>query len=303
MSYYININTKSLTTNLNNTKVKDRSTYEFMSEQLCPVDNLNDILKQPIQLSDTTTYNKMTNSLQLSQGATVLLNDGYKVKVTENGVEVIGGNPQNQTAWQEATDVADALSTLLRNSSGVQKAVGYSNAEIKKWNDNIEKILPYFGVDISKEFSINGTSYLKGENGIWISEKAKIAFNEYKKLLKQNETYKLADEKTKKQIENISQYYLENLSDEVKEAWEQALKETDINPFPQGHISVFSQVALEYDCETGGNRDFLGNSKESCIKQIDYILKRIEEEKSQDDSDSYINNEKVFYTNFLSKLI
>ena len=57
--------------------------------------------------------------------------------------------------------MAGALAKLLRNASGQMNHVGTDSLGIERWNENVEKVLSYFGIDASKDFTVNGIKYTK----------------------------------------------------------------------------------------------------------------------------------------------
>ena len=57
--------------------------------------------------------------------------------------------------------MAGALATLLRNASGQMNHVGTDSSGIARWNEKVEKVLSYFGIDASKDFTVNGIKYTK----------------------------------------------------------------------------------------------------------------------------------------------
>ena len=91
-----------------------------------------------------------------------------------------------------------------------------------------------------------------------------------------NRTYTFADERTRKQIDYISGYYLEHTTKTLKAAWQKTLEETGVNPFPQGFSSTLSQLAVEQDFATGGNDDIFGDDLESNIAAVKKIMERLE---------------------------
>ena len=91
-----------------------------------------------------------------------------------------------------------------------------------------------------------------------------------------NRTYQFADEKTKKQIAYISDYYLQTVPESVKAAWKETLEETGVNPFQTDLSSTLTQLSVEQDFLTGGNDNIFGETKESCLAAINKILERIE---------------------------
>lgn len=62
--------------------------------------------------------------------------------------------------------MAGALATLLRNASGQLQHVGTDSRQITQWNEDVEKVLGYFGIDISRDFTVNGVKYVRDGSGI-----------------------------------------------------------------------------------------------------------------------------------------
>lgn len=306
MSYYVNPNTWGLTSNLRNTAIKDQSTNkEFMSNLLRPVENIAENLKKPIKLADKSSFDKLNNSLDIALGSRISVPGGFTLIVGEYGVSVEGVcNFDNQKESQDASDMAGALATLLRNAGGTMREVGYSTAAKNAWNENVQKVLQYLGVDTSKDFTVNGMHYAKADGGLFESDancEAKLA---YEKMLANNRTYEFADEKTKKRIEHISDYYLEHVPDSIKGAWKETLAETGINPFQIGFQSTLTQLSVEQDFRTGGNDNLLGDSEESCLSAIHGILERINNPLGEIDEKraAYLSQEQVFYSRLYDKI-
>ena len=132
------------------------------ASQLEPVDDIASIVKQPIKLAGRTQINRANNSIDIALGASIKVPGGFTLTVREKGVEVSGvTNWDNQKESQEASDMAGALATLLRNASGQMNHVGTDSLGIERWNENVEKVLSYFGIDASKDFTVNGIKYTK----------------------------------------------------------------------------------------------------------------------------------------------
>lgn len=137
------------------------------SSQLKPVDDIADVLKQPMQLAGHTQVNKANNLIDIALGASVRVPGGFTLVVKEYGVEVQGvTNWNNQKESQEASDMAGALATLLRNASGQLQHVGTNSSRISQWNEDVEKVLGYFGIDTSMDFTVNGVKYTRDGSGI-----------------------------------------------------------------------------------------------------------------------------------------
>ena len=62
-SYYINPNSRSLTSNIKNTAVKDKEALNFMFDQMQPVEDLIKVLKTPINLAESTSINKAAQEM------------------------------------------------------------------------------------------------------------------------------------------------------------------------------------------------------------------------------------------------
>ena len=137
------------------------------SSQLKPVDDIAAVLKQPMQLASRKQLNKASNSIDIALGTNVKVPGGFTLVVKEYGVEVQGvTNWNNQKESQDASDMAGALATLLRNASGQLQHVGTDSRQITQWNEDVEKVLGYFGIDISRDFTVNGVKYVRDGSGI-----------------------------------------------------------------------------------------------------------------------------------------
>ena len=109
-----------------------------------------------------------------------------------------------------------------------------------------------------------------------------------------NRTYQFADEKTKKQIAYISDYYLQTVPESVKAAWQETLEETGVNPFQTDLSSTLTQLSVEQDFLTGGNDNIFGETKESCLAAINKILERIENPLARQQFFSLTVQEQIF---------
>lgn len=306
-SYYVNPNTRTLTSNRKNTAIKDRDNFGCMQRLLKPVENLMQAIKTPINLADRTTVNPAANSVTIAEGTQISVNDGYILTVKKNGVEVRHGadyDPYNTEAYIRAQGLADSLTTLLRNAGGTQNITAFSEEGYQKWTSEVSTVLSYMGLDGNRDFTINGMKYSKNAKGYWESAANSDAKAAYERAQAANRTYTYADERTKNQINYVSNYYLENVSVQMKTAWQKALEVTGVNPFPEGFSSTLSQLAMEQDFATGGNDDIFGKDAKSNAEAVQKIIDRIDNplgavsEKDQ----SFRAEEKVFYTAVLQYL-
>lgn len=88
------------------------------------------MLKTPIKLVDSSSLNRLSNSVNIASDMRIAVNDGYILKVKQQGVEVSGGNdPYDTEAYMKAQKMAGSLSTLLRNACGNMHTVAYSQEE------------------------------------------------------------------------------------------------------------------------------------------------------------------------------
>ena len=305
ISYYINPNTRNLTSDIKNTAVKDKEAVSFMFDQLRPVEDLTKILKAPINLAESTSLDKAANSIHLAAGTKIHINDGYVLTVKPQGVEVSGGDrPYNQDAYLKAEQMASSLGTLLRSAGGTMSRLAHSTEGYQWVTQGITDVLGYLGINTGKDFYVNGMKYSKNKNGWYESQADSEAKAAYERLKANNRTFTFADERTKNQIAYISSYYLENATESLKTAWQKTLEETGINPFPQGFSNTLSQLAMEQDFATGGNDDIFGSSLESNIAAVKKIMERLQNPLSAADERNaeFAVNEKTFYTALLNHL-
>ena len=171
-SWYINPNTRQLTSNVKNTVIKDREAFNgSMQNLLNPVEDLVQVLKTPIKLAERSSLNRQGNSVDIASGSRIAVNDGYILTVKPQGVEVSGGdNPYDTQAYLKAQKMADSLATLLRNACGNMHTVAYSQEEYARWNEGVSDVMGYLGIDASKDFTVNGMKYSRNENGQFESQ-------------------------------------------------------------------------------------------------------------------------------------
>ena len=306
-SYYINPNTRSLTSNIKNTALKDKEALNFMFDQMRPIEDMIKVLKTPMNLAESTSINKAANSIYLAAGARIRVNDGYVLTVKPQGVEVHGEdgyNPYDQEAYLKAQQMADSLSSLLRNAGGTMKRLAQTPETYQWVTEGIANVLGYLGIDTSKDFYVNGMKYSINSRGYFESEVTAEAKAAYERQKAANGTYEFADERTRKQIAYMSDYYLSTVLEDVKAAWQATLEETGINPFPSGYHSALQQLAMEQDFLTGGDDNIFGDTVESAIDAVNRILDRIADPLGEvtEENEVFFQQEKEFYQALLSKL-
>ena len=307
ISSYINPNTRGLTSNYKNTAIKDKETYnEAMSQHLLnPVEDLVQVLKTPIKLAKSSSLSRQNNSVNIAEGQRIRVNGGHVLTITAHGVEVSGGdNPYDTQSYVKAQRMADALASMLRNAGGTMTTVAHSKEEYARYTEGITDVMSYLGIDTSKDFTVNGMKYSKNKDGWYESEANSDAQAAYEQLKANNRTYQFADEKTKKQIAYISDYYLQTVPESVKAAWQETLEETGFNPFQTDVTSTLTQLSVEQDFLTGGDDNIFGETEESCLAAIDKVLERIENPLAAvtEERAAYLQQEKEFYTVLASKI-
>ena len=80
ISYYINPNTRALTSNYKNTVIKDKEAYNgAMSQHLLnPVEDLAQALKTPIKLAKGASLSRQNNSVNIAEAVSYTHLDVYK---------------------------------------------------------------------------------------------------------------------------------------------------------------------------------------------------------------------------------
>lgn len=307
-SCYINYNTLQVTSKKDTTVEDRREICQLLRDETLykAIDfaDLQPDLNAPLSLASKTVINTANNSISLAEGASITVSGGYVLTVNGYHVEVSGGDPYNQVAKREAGEMASALTNLLRNAGGTMNIVAFSTSEYQNWTENVSKIMKYFGIDTSKDFTVNGVKYSRNENGWYESQADSEAKAAYEMMTANNRTYTFADERTRNQIAYISNYYLENTTESLKAAWQKTLEETGVNPFPQGFSSTLSQLAMEQDFATGGDDDVFGSDLESNIAAVRKILERLLNPLNalSERNAEFAENEKTFYTALLNNL-
>ena len=317
-SCYINPNTRQLTSNRNNTVLKDPAASEFMWDKLRPIKDIVTALKKPLNLADETFIDKTNNALYIAEGShftfeggfvyTILekgITSGYGTQEEWNGEVPTPGDASNETLNRAAQAMAGAINRLLRDATGTIDESMLGQKKHIQFHQDVCKVLGYFGLDSSRDFSINGVKYTRDEDGLFRSEISYAAQEAYEMLRNNNRSYALCDESTKKRVHYMSDYYLASAPEEVRQAWQETLEETGINPFQTGYVSTLQQLATEQDFATGGNDQIFGDSIESSLEAIDKILERIANPKHSDKEDyvsSMVPPEQEIFTTLRNKL-
>lgn len=206
----INPNTRQLTSNRNNTALKDPAAAEFMFDKLRPVKDIAAALDIPLNLADETFIDKTNNALYIAEGSHFTFEGGFVYTVLEKGItcgygtqeewngEVpLPGDAWNETLNRAAQAMAGAIVRLLRDATGTVDESMLGQKKHIQFHQDVCKVLEYFGLDSSRDFSINGVKYTRDEDGLFRSEISYAAQEAYEILRNNNRSYALCDESMK----------------------------------------------------------------------------------------------------------
>ena len=90
-------------------------------------------------------------------------------------------------------------------------------------------------------------------------------------------------------------------SDEVMQAWDKALAETGVNPFPMNRISTALVLHVESG-QQGLSSTFLGDTVSSAKSMAEKIIHRLENPLTPAANPDFARQELVFYKKFLEFL-
>ena len=304
-SAFVNPHTCQLTSNLQNTRVEEQDweTVKAGFSKLRPVDE-----RRPLRLPGRTYIDKANNSAQLAAGTVIGLNGGYKLILSADYGFQISGEAGKEQYYEEAVRIRDALNRLLGNADGVITNLYDMMKDYDRWEEYVTKGLKLIGIDASRDFTINGMKYSRNEKGKIESQKMADAHLSYEIQTANNRTYEFADEKTKKVVRYRSEYYLSTAPDSVKDAWQETMGETNINPFVVPYGNTIAQLAMEQDFATGGNDQLFGDTVSDSINAVKSILERIDNplgavpEEDEEEYQMVSQREREFYTTLLNKL-
>ncbi len=109
-------------------------------------------------------FNKADNSISLVSGMSAQLANGFKLSINDYMVQA-DGDFRNNNGARKATQVASAMSSLIKVANG-QISLGLFHSLNPQENSANAKIgLEAFGIDTSKAFKINDTSFYYDEMG------------------------------------------------------------------------------------------------------------------------------------------
>ena len=101
---------------------------------------------------------------------------------------------------------------------------------------------------------------------------------------------------------NVTPNFRPESSKEVMEAWDKALAETGVNPFPMNRISIVYAVLAENGRIRRLGTDFLGDNITSAISMVKKIIHRLENPITPYQHPEFRNDELTFYNKFLDNL-
>lgn len=106
---------------------------------------------------------------------------------------------------------------------------------------------------------------------------------------------------TKNETTNGINAFRPESSDEVMQAWDKALAETGVNPFPMNRISTALVLHVESG-QQGLSSAFLGNSVDSARSMAEKIIHRLENPLTPAANPDFAGQELMFYKKFLEFL-
>lgn len=316
-TWYINPNTGNVTSNKKNTIVAPENREDVRAGFMRLGNAENFLNVNPFTLPLKTYIDRMNNSANLAEGMTIRLNGGYTIKLTkEHGFIIDYGNPDtihtrhyDERYFDEVSSIQGALNILLEHSSEGSWGNFYSRIkDYDRWEKALKMGLERIGIDISKDFTLNGMKYTRNSDGRLISERMTAAQVAYEREIANNRRYESADERTHRMIRYRSNYYLSTAPDDVKNAWQEAMEETDVNPFVAPCGNTLAQLAVEQDFATGGNDQLFGETVESSIEAVKKIIDRIDNplgdvpKEHLEEHQQISQREREFYVAFLEKL-
>lgn len=306
-AYFFNPNTGQATSNNKNSIPFDREALKAMSQKLRPVESLTGAFKS---LPSSSYVDRSNNSISFAAGSTISLNGGYRLVLSAETGFQLSGELGDEKYFMEASSLRDSMNRLLKNAEK-DTTLGISDnlrGEYSKWESNITKILSKYGIDTTKDFTFNGMKFTRGNDGRLISQRESDAKIAYEIQTANNRTYSLGDDRTKKEVQYKSRYYLQSVPNQVRDVWNETLDETGANPFVNKYGNTLALLAVEQDFATGGNDQLFGDSVESAIEATKKILDRIDNPlQAVPDTDKEIyetvsQRERNFYSTLLDKL-
>lgn len=125
--------------------------------------------KWDYEYPEKAVYNRKTNSATITPGDTFTLKNGCKIKIGRYGAEVSKDSYANGTeedimyAQKMAELMTDFIKTANRGCLGLSVSV-MSEEQVQELSD----IIGQTGIDTTKKFSVNGTSFMERNNKISI---------------------------------------------------------------------------------------------------------------------------------------
>ncbi len=306
---YFNPYTMSLTTDLErDTKhLTDEDKRKMLSYNIRPLLMDLDPIKEhsgrtsPLKYASSTSLNASENAISFAKGAKATLSKGFQITLREKSFEWSGDVQKNPSGLEQAGKVGIALSDLIRWANGQVDHLTMTGEGTLERSSYALEGLRAFGIDTTRDFSINGTGFHINSQGEIQKKDSVNAQTAYESLSSSSRQYQLTEEVANDATNLLSKYYLPGASDNVMQAWQDAMKETEINPFQWGTSNVLKTLSLEQDLATGGNIDLFGETVESAISGVEKILDRLQNPTGKANEQRNAE-ERTFYQNFLEKL-
>lgn len=101
-------------------------------------------------------FNKSENSISLVPGVDIDLGNGFMLKIKDSMVDIqYDKRFYSDEKHRSAGQIAAALNKFIRYANGQNGAFGFDNEQRKL----VETVLKNLGIDMSREFIVNGTAF------------------------------------------------------------------------------------------------------------------------------------------------
>lgn len=138
----------------------------------------NDLFS-PFTITENNGYNKYENSISLVPGTEIDLKNGMVLKIKDNFVDIYCKDDSlySTEKYKHAGSLSAALNKFIRYANGQNGSLGFDD-EMRKL---VTSVLEKMGIDTTKVFKVNGTSFSTTENNRGTLEK--VGSNPYYSMI------------------------------------------------------------------------------------------------------------------------
>ena len=308
-NYYVNRNTGNLTTNLNNTIVKDEDKVPFKKKycalgitEVEPEESRIAAFGADLPYRGKTQYYADSNSIDYGKGANIMLDNGWSIELALSGWKVNQGDLYDTETARYAQELADNMTRLLKYAEYQIKYPTDTNAKLKEWSDSIIEGLSRSGIDTSKTFTVNGMEFTVEDGIVKSTEKIrqdKAAKEAYEMLQIKNKTYNECNTDTRNNIDYLYDYYCADIPDEIKKMWYETMEECNVNPFANNSGAI-ARMSLDKDKATGWDKDLFGSTADSVKEGLENLIEYLELHSTMDQE--YDSKQMSFFESLLNKI-